>query len=339
MESLPTRRLRSGAIRSSVVAVATLALVAGCSSPNATPSPTNGGQSPATSASTAPSGSPSTPPSSPPSTAAAHWESAGTMPVALNEKQAVLLGDGRALVVGNTWEDPETLAELWDPGTGAWKPAESLNKKRSQFAMVPLADGRALVTGGLNDDGESYSSTYIFDPAQGTWLKAGLLGTARTAPAAAVLADGRVLIAGGYFAIKPTSDVDSTPGITLAAYHPGSPDGGGSQLNDVEPPHVGAALATAEIYDPATDTWSSTGSLVYARTGASALTLADGRVLIVGSAGESSTGVTVDSHAFRAAEIFDPKTGKFSVAGAAAGHRSGGAREAGCQGREPGARR
>jgi hypothetical protein len=242
------------------------------------------------------------------------------MPVALNEEQAVLLGDGRVLVVGSSLDATASTALLWDPATANWQTTGALNKQRTQFAMVPLADGRALVTGGLNEAGQSYSSTYIFEPRAGyeTWSKVGLLGRARTSPTAALLSDGRVLVAGGYFAIKPTSDLNQVPDVALAAYRPVSASGGAQSrfgLFDVEPPHVGAALATAEIFDPATGNWSATGSLLYARSGANAITLADGRVLIVGSAAQSSTGVSVDGRAFRAAEIYDPKTGKFNLAG------------------------
>ncbi len=316
MDPLPVASLRSGHMRAFVALTVAIVLLSACSTPQTSVAPSDG-RSPAASvaASTPPgSTSPSGPPTASVSPAAARWEPAGTMPVALREKHAVLLGDGRVLVVGNPLEGTTTGAFLWDPTTHAWKATESLNKRRSQFAMARLDDGRALVTGGLNDAGESYSSTYIYDPAQETWSRSGLLGTARTSPAAALLPDGRVLVAGGYFAVKPTSGLDSTPDIALAAFHQaGLPSG--PSIEDIEPQHVGAGLATAEIFDPATGNWSPTGSLQYARSGASALTLADGRVLVVGFDSESSTGVTVDGRAFRATEIYDPTTGKFSLAG------------------------
>ncbi|MBK8688339.1 MAG: hypothetical protein IPN24_07810, partial [Betaproteobacteria bacterium] len=45
----------------------------------------------------------------------------------------------------------------------------------------------------------------------------------------------------------------------------------------------GAALAGAEVYDPQTNTWSPTAPLPVATGSGSAATLADGRVLVVGS--------------------------------------------------------
>ncbi len=251
------------------------------------------------------------------------------MATAKADPRAVLLGDGRVLVIeGRPVRDPETGAwgplrppdaEVWDPATGAWQTTESLNSPRTRFVAVPLADGRALVTGGLNDIEQSYSSAYVYDPRPGheTWTKVGLMDTARTDPSAAVLPDGRVLVAGGYFHVKPTFSRDAAPDTMLAAYRPTSPrDAELSEppLADTVPPNVGAALATAELFDPATGSWSLTGSLNFARYGAAAVTLADGRVLVVGGGGGDGS-VTVDGRASDNAEIYDPGTGRFSLAG------------------------
>jgi hypothetical protein len=90
--------------------------------------------------------------------------------------------------------------------------------------------------------------------------------TARSLHTATMLADGRVLIAGGV------------------------PDYGLSPL------------ASAELYDPSTGTFSATGSML-AAGGQAATLLYDGRVLIVGADNE----------------IYDPVTGTFTITGAFAG--------------------
>jgi N-acetylneuraminic acid mutarotase len=182
------------------------------------------------------------------------------------------------------------VAYHWTPEGASWKAIQPLNKPRTRFGAIPLRDGRVLVVGGLNDADQSYSSTYVFDPERPSrgWSKVGLLDTARTAPSVTTLPDGRVLVAGGYF---HTGGTRSPSGVRSARF-----DAGVAALGDIacsarwrrhrRSPY-GYALATAELFDPATGEWTPTGNLNYARAGAPAVTLADGRVLIVGT-GEDS---------------------------------------------------
>lgn len=246
------------------------------------------------------------------------WIAAGTISSDWFAGAVTPLGDGGALAIGG---DGAT-AERWNPKSATWGPAATLNAPRWNFAAVPLRDGRVLVIGGVNDDRQAYSSTYVYDPAtaKGTWTKVGLMGTARSAPGAAVLRDGRVLVVGGVYLDRPALRDDRAPGVVLAAYRPGA-TGSSAPLPpaDVSPSHMIPALATAEIYDPSSGTWSTTGSMRYARAGASAVTLADGRVLVVSPGGElrvgGDTGAIVDRRASSTTEVFDPATGRFALVG------------------------
>ena len=299
-------------MRRSIVIVACVALLASGCQASATPAPS------ATSAS-GPSGPTNTPGSR------ALIVGRGDKRGAVRERRAGSLGRGRRIrppassttpscsgtgassSCRTILETPATSAQTWDPATNAWRPTEGLNKYRSLYVAVPMAGGLALVTGGDNENGVSFSSTYLFDPSTETWTKSGLLGTARTSPSGATLKDGRVLVAGGYFVNGgPASTIP--PDAVLAAFHPGG-------LHDIDIPPFATAMATSEVFDPATGTWSSTGPMKYARLGASAVTLADGRVLVFGSGGGDGSGITVDGGAFDSAEIYDPATGKFSLAG------------------------
>ena len=102
--------------------------------------------------------------------------------------------------------------------------------------------------------------------APGQWEFTGSLNTARSYHTATLLLDGKVLVVGG--------------------------------ANTV-------ALASAELYDPASGTWSFTGSLNTARYGHTATLLLDGKVLVVGGA--------VNSVALASAEIYDPTTGTWAA--------------------------
>ncbi len=79
--------------------------------------------------------------------------------------------------------------------------------------------------------------------------------------------------------------------------------------------NAGGALNSAEIYSPATQLFSLTGSLVSARTEHTATLLADGRVLISGGL---HGGTPLDS-----TEIFDPVAGSFGAGPSMTQARSG----------------
>ena len=274
-----------------VVILAGLALAA-CGTTPAVPSPTTSdGPSPPAQGSATPAASiPASPAASvtatPVGTKAA-WLPAGDLREARSSTHVALLGTGEVLVVGSDnvcapASGGSDSVEIGDARSGRWETTASLSKPREGPVVVPLRDGRALMTGGLTgeEDGPSaYSSSYTFDPSTRSWSRSGLMHTARAGSAAAVLADGRVLVAGGLYIDKQNQ---------------GSP----------------RALDTSEIWDPTRNAWSQTGRLGRARIGASAVTLSDGRVLIVGGLPDARANVSLAT-----AEIFDPSTEQWSAAG------------------------
>jgi hypothetical protein len=195
--------------------------------------------------------------------------------------------------------------------------------------MVALRDGRVLVIGGLDthdwERWQSYSSAYAWDQssAAGRWTKVGLMTTARAAPAAALLTDGRVLVAGGAYKDGPPYDTAGLeiPGLAAAGSAPraaSAPAAEDEILADISPPDMGSALATAEIFDPVSGRWSTTGPMHYARAGAKAVTLTDGRVLVVGPSALGVPGLgapSMDERALGTSEVYDPATGRWTIAG------------------------
>jgi hypothetical protein len=249
-----------------------------------------------------PAASSSTSPTQEGPSSAGIWLPAGDLQEPRNATNAVVLGGGDVLVVGSDYEttwlshcgastNGSDSVEIGDPTTGEWERTTGLSSLRDAPVVVGLPDGRALMTGGAAGEGigwSSFSSTYVFEPSNRTWVRSGLLNTARTLAGAALLPDGRVLVAGGLF-----MDRDS-----------------GEQ---------GRTLDSTEIWDPRTGTWSRSGRLAQGRFQASAVTLADGRVLIVGGPTSRENQPVPDV----SAEILDPRSGTWSSAGTLSAPRRG----------------
>jgi len=131
-----------------------------------------------------------------------------------------------------------------------------------------LQNGQVLVAGGETATAE------LFNPSTHAFTATGSMTISRTGHTATLLPDGRVLIAGGV--------QDFGPGTV--------------------PIPIGPGIASAEIYDPASGSFTLTGSMSTGRSGHAAALLPDGTVLVTGT---DTTG-----------ELFIPTTGTFSALGA-----------------------
>ncbi|MDB6023229.1 MAG: Fibronectin type domain protein, partial [Pedosphaera sp.] len=72
------------------------------------------------------------------------------------------------------------------------------------------------------------------------------------------------------------------------------------------------SLASAELYDPATETWAATGSMAGSRHAFAATLLPSGKVLVAGGLSYTNLGVGITP----GAEIYDPAAGLWAQTGA-----------------------
>ena len=198
------------------------------------------------------------------------WTATARMRVARQGHTATALADGTVLVVGGGGEvrlaeGPAygATAESYDPGTGRWTTVASLTMARSGHTATLLPDGRVLVVGGSAGDDTTARSAESFDPRTGRWTMTSSMASARSGHTATLLADGTVLVIGGV-------GLGSDP----------------------------IPLASAEIYDPATQSWAAIADMSGHRgVHHSATLLPDGRVLVVGD---------YDDESGAAAELYTP---------------------------------
>ncbi|MGA8036692.1 MAG: kelch repeat-containing protein [Candidatus Acidiferrales bacterium] len=203
---------------------------------------------------------------------------------------ATLLPDNTVLVAfgsnSNSYEEATgyvglTSVEVYDPGTGKFTEIEQ-DSGAGIFghSATLLPNGTVLLAGGFLNSVWDYGGSLadngagLYDSATGQFSGTGNMTALRGDHTATLLPNGQVLIAGG-------SSMDVT----------------------------GPGLASAELYDPASGTFTPTGTMTDARFMQTATLLKDGKVLIVGGA-VSNTAAPLNT-----AELYDPSTGAFTITG------------------------
>ena len=157
------------------------------------------------------------------------------------------------------------------PQSGSWRLTAAMSQARTGAAAAAMKNGSVLVTGGVDGAGAASSSSEIYGPS-GTFTQAAPMNIARTGHTATWLpsgTNGYVLVTGG-----TTTD--------------------------------GSIAGSAELYDPAANSWTLLAAP--ASTGAAATPLPNSSLLLSG--GVNSAGLLSEL------QRFDLATQQFSFAGA-----------------------
>ena|ERR1022692_862716 len=210
--------------------------------------------------------------------AAGSFALTGSLKTARYGHTATLLSSGEVLVTGGLGANgiyaPLASAEIYNPATGKWTVTGSMSVGRTSFTATLLPNGEVLVAGGSTYAATCFAIAEFYNPSTRRWTVTGSMTQPRCLHMATLLPSGEVLVAGG---------VDSLFNSPNTA-------------------------TTAELYNPSTGVWQTTGSLNVSRATAAAL-LENGQVLVAGGYNTFNNIFTY----LASAELYKPSTGQWSL--------------------------
>ena len=251
----------------------------------------------------------------------------GSMVTARAQHTATLLNDGRVLVAGGSNSTGAlTNGEVFDAQTGQFTPVGDMAAARYFHTATLLSDGNILVSGGINGSGTALGE--LFNPATAKFSPTANQGPEAVYLAAALLQDGNVLLTGGE--ANNSFCGTSSPATSFANVNLFGKSGAdfsaiGNMVDDrtrhtstlltggevliAGGAHISvffekcparimfSSLASAEIFDPVSQTFTLTGNMTTPRYEHTATLLGSGKVLLVG-------GVDSNENVLASAELF-----------------------------------
>jgi N-acetylneuraminic acid mutarotase len=177
------------------------------------------------------------------------WTAKSDMPTARVCHHANVVGGKIYIIGGSDASTPDNRShvrtvEVYDPTTDTWTQEGEMPGSRAA-GFGSVVDGKIYVIGGYG--GSQRVDEY--DPSTDTWATKSEMPTARRSLSTSVV-DGTIYAIGGYI-----PDVRGHPGV-----------------------------ATVEVYDPATDTWSTAPDMPTARFGPRS-SVVDGMIYVIGGMG------------------------------------------------------
>jgi galactose oxidase-like protein/Kelch motif protein len=214
----------------------------------------------------------------------------------------------------------------WPSGSGSVAEIAAMQIARASHTSTLLPNGKVIIAGGFAGSGgeyHPYRTAELYDPSSGKFQSVASMTIGRSGHTATLLKNGKVLLVGGWtgrYDLRGSAELfDPATGAFTATGNLVVERAGNTAtlLADGRVLITGGedrqenAIASAEIYDPTTGKFTLTGGMAEPRGSHTATALKDGRVLIVGGGSGHYPSQTI----YRSAELFDPATAKFTVAG------------------------
>ena len=239
--------------------------------------------------------------------------------------------------LGASTETPEASTAVTAYPTPSTSPQPQTGAGRTRQTATLLKGGRVLIAGGqtgteqiplVSEDLRILASAVLYDPGTGKLAATGSMTTWRWGETETLLPDGKVLVAGGLNGTgllrsaelyDPETGKFSRTGQMTVARSGQTATLLASGLVLLVGGEERERVRTAELYDPRTGRFTRTGTMTVTTQVDTATLLANGSVLVTGSLPIPAT----NGEYRPSAEIYDPGTGKFRLAGSMSVARSG----------------
>ena len=250
-------------------------------------------------------------------TSAGTWQWTGNLNQARTEHKAILLANGKVLVVGGSGLGSPGLlssSEIYDPITGQWSLTGPMSCGRKEFGLVKLLNNKVLAIDGMFSEGGLLGSCELYDQETKEWTYTGFLNQPRQDFLSILLPEGNVLVIDG---------VDGTPTSTCEQYNPETgiwswvnptyrprwfPQGGFLSNGKILAFHTYFSSSqgepAAELYNQETGEWAYTGKPVIDRRDAVGTIIPSGFLLVGGLQGRKY---------LKSAELYNQETGQWSL--------------------------
>ncbi len=176
------------------------------------------------------------------------WTAKSPMPTARGDISCCVV-DGIIYASGGGIPSNLTIVEAYDPATDTWTTKAPMSQARWSFASG-VVNGKIYAIGGIFDDPESegINSVEEYDPATDTWIEKTPMPTARGTLVSSTV-NNKIYVIGGASLDWDNKDIATFPRVT-------------------------------EMYDPATDTWTTLANIPVCTNQGGACVL-DGKIYVM----------------------------------------------------------